>query len=271
MSGSTAKGEAGASADESSEHAPANIRKDRPARGLKLDVAILLAVSPLVLSGIRVWLYAGGDTAIFLTLVRTLDVATVLVGTTAVLMQGLVLLSVVLILTDWRIRARFIAALRRPWFLPALAVTFLLLLYTASIMFALGLMAIAVLALAFVAVKKWVPASRKVLEFVVAPKGDRIRPDSVATVASIGITLLIMPTNMWLPLERIELTGGEVEFAYVLEVTGEWTTALTEERAVRIYGTDEVTARETCRPITNLTLAKTLFQIPPDPSAPTCT
>lgn len=238
--------------------------------GLKLDVAILLAISPLLLTGLRVWLYSGGDTAIFLTLVRTLDVATVLVGTVAVLMQGLILLGVVLILTDWEIRERFVAALRRPGVIAALAVLFLLLFYTANAMFAFGLVAIALLAGIFLALRRWVPWARKILRWLVAPKGDPKRPDSLATVASVGITLLILPTNMWLPLEQLELIDSQQQTAYVLEVSSEWTTALTESRAVRIYPTEDVLGRETCRSATDLTLAKVFFQIPPDPEAPTC-
>jgi len=238
-----------------------------PARPWYFDVAILLAAAPLIFSAVRVWLYAGGDTAVFLTLVRTLDLPTVLVGTLAVLAQGALLLFFTMVFLDWRVRDIFRTWLQRPWSSSLTAVVLIVFVITGNVMFWAGLASLAALIGLYFLVKH-IPGGKRLTKWVVPPRGER--SDTSVVVVSVAITLLMLPTNMWLPLEQVTLANKSTEQSYVLQVSSEWTTTLTKDRKIRTYPTTDVVDRETCRSAVNGTLGAVLFQVPIDADAPKC-
>lgn len=116
-----------------------------PRRPWYVDVALLIAILPIAASALRVWLYSGGDTALFLALVRTIDLPTVIVGTSAVLAQSAVLFLVALVLIDWKTRARVARWFKSPWAQVVFSVTVMVVLLTASVTFWLGVLALVLL------------------------------------------------------------------------------------------------------------------------------
>lgn len=117
---------------------------------------------------------------------------------------------------------------------------------------------------------KSIPGLRRIASGLVPSRESGRRPDVTSIVISVGIVILMVPQNMWLPLERLSVNGQDSVNAYVLQVSSEWTTLLTEQREIRIVSTDRVEARDICRPATSATLGALMLQIPRDSAAPTC-
>ncbi|TPX05551.1 hypothetical protein FJ656_05920 [Schumannella luteola] len=210
--------------------------------GIGLDTALLIAIVPLAAAAVRIWMYSGGDTSLFLVLLRTLDIPAVLVGTMVSLVPALVGVAVVVLVTDSKARVRALRTIARHPGATSIAVPIaaLVLLYTTSWTLLLGLLALAaaLLGLAF----GWRAAKRRWPRIAEGRAG----PDSMATVMAVVIGVLISPKNMWLPIEQIELADSPSVVAYVLQADSDWTTLLTDERAVAIVPSSLVLSRTIC-------------------------
>lgn len=244
-------------------------RKKRK-RGL-VDVALVIALAPVVAAAVRVWMYSGGDTSVFLVLLRTLDIPAALIASAMLLVPTALLLLVIILLTDWRARDAMQATLERnPWLAPVFPILFFVMVYTGNILFALGAAFVALLVVVYFSIKRFWPWGHEhINRVVIAPRGDRNRPASMLTIAGVLTVFLIAPSNMWLPLERVERVDSEPLVGYVLESNEEWTTLLTPAKRIEVVQTPKVGAREVCRPGGPVSLATLLY--PSDlKNAPDC-
>lgn len=79
-----------------------------------------------------------------------------------------------------------------------------------------------------------------------------VRPPTEAWKSSAWVLVgtlalgLVGLQSMWLPMEKIALTTGDEMTGFVLEEKTEWTTVLTDQRAVYQIATNTVDARTVC-------------------------
>jgi hypothetical protein len=228
----------------------------------KYNVALLIALVPVIAAAIRIWTYSGGDTTVFLVLLKTLNIPTVLIGTSVLIIPSLILLAAIVLLSDWKARDWTEAWLKRHqrmWI--AAPILFLVVAYTAPWSFFATLAGIALLVAFYFLIKRYWPWGKKyILDLLVAERGSSNGPDSIITIPSVIIVFLIAPANMWLPLERIQTTKSVEKTVYVLESTQEWTTLLSKDRKLEILRTDEVKSREICHSNKVVSIATSLYQ-----------
>ena len=238
----------------------------------RFDAALLIALVPVAGAAVRIWMYSGGDVAVFLVLLRTLNIPAVLIGTCLLVAPGLFLLALVILLSDWKARDWAKDWLtRHRWIAPALSVTFILLLYTVSWTILIPLGVLGILTVAYFIIRRFWPWGKKhITDNAIAERGNRSGPDSIITVIGVLVLFLIAPTNMWLPLEKVGITKADDQVAYVLESTAEWTTLLSPDRMVKVIATSDVESRSVCRASGGGSLATLLY--PSDLSdVPDCT
>lgn len=219
-------------------------------RAPALDAAALLAVAPVIAAALRLWLYSGGDTAVLLTLISTLDIAAILIGTGIQILPGAVILLIIALITDWRFRdsaAKW--AGRNPWIRFCVLPLLIVIVITAPILLlvpALILLIVPPIIFSFIRNRwRW---GQRIADLLVAPRGDPNGPNSVVSFTVIGIFVLMSGFTMWLPLERVESEGApDGQYSgYVLESDETWTTILTRERNVVILETHDVNRRVAC-------------------------
>jgi hypothetical protein len=81
-----------------------------------------------------------------------------------------------------------------------------------------------------------------------------------AVVAFLVTNLLDVPT-VWLPPERVEVSGSTPVTAYVLAVDSDWTTLLLDaDRRVLVVPTSQVNARTVCN-VEHVTTSRTISQV----------
>lgn len=234
-------------------------------RKILYEGGLYLALVPVAAAAIRVWLFSAGDTSLFLLLLRTIDITTVLVGTSLLLVPIVILVGAMAFGMDPRVRAWVtkgarsravfgvifgflgLAALTLPW-------RFLLT--------ALGLGVIAHL------------GTRLLNEGIawgvrlagMSPKRTKDpNPinDSSTIVAASTLLFLVASGSMWLPLEFVTLTDETSRVAYVLESDREWTTLLTLDREVSIVATEDVEQRLVCKRMTERSFLMTFLDLAP--------
>lgn len=238
----------------------------------RIDVALFIAVVPIVAAAVRIWLFSGGDVPVFLTLLRTIDIPAVLIGTIVLMIPGLITLALAILLTDWKMRDRAKAWLNnRRWLTPLAPVVIFVLLYTVSWAFVISLVGIGLMVAAYVLIRRFWPWGKKhIADVVVARRGDENGPVSLVTFVGVLIAFLIMPTSTWLPLERIDVNNSESRTAYVLESTGEWTTLLTLRHKIEVHPTNQIKNRAVCRAEANGSLATLMYRTNDRNDAPDC-
>lgn len=237
-----------------------------------IDVALVIALAPVVAAGIRVWMYSGGDVSVFLVLLRTLDIPAALIASAVLLVPTLILLTAVILFTDWRARDWFSRTLERnTWIAPIFPILFFIVIYTGNIVFAIGAAFIVVDIIVYFIIKRfWSWGHKHINQLLIAPRGDPNGPASVLTIIAVLTIFLVVPGNMWLPEERVEQTDSPPVVGYVLESGEVWTTLLTSDRQIEVVPTADVEERAVCRPSGPVSLATLIF-----PSnlrdAPNCT
>ena len=218
-------------------------------RRSRFDVALLIALVPVAGAAVRIWMYSGGDVAVFLVLLRTLNIPAVLIGTCLLIVPGLLLLALVILLSDWKARdwtKNWLTSHR--WIAPAFPIIFFLLLYTVSWTILIPLGVLGVLTAAYFLTRRFWPWGKKhITDIAIAEREDRNSPASIITVIGVLVIFLITPTNMWLPLEKVGITKADDQVAYVLESTAEWTTLLSPDRKVEVIATSDIESRSVCR------------------------
>lgn len=230
-------------------------RNKRASRRRGIDIALVLALAPVVAAAVRIWLYSGGDSSLFLTLLRTIDIPAILIGTSILIVPSLLIFIVFALVTDrkaWEwtkenvLGNRTVGTLVVPIILVVLGYTTpwpTIVLLVSVILVAVGI---------FFARRAW----RKKHPKDDSKEGfwERFNPDSVPMLLSIVVMFLVTQSNMWLPLERMTIDQTP-EVGYVLESTGEWTTILTSDRELTVTQTSDVAEREICESSNAGTLA----------------
>jgi hypothetical protein len=230
-------------------------------RNLPLDIALVIALAPLLGAAVRIWMYSGGDSALFFVLLQTLDAGPVLIGTAVLLIPTLLVVFVVTLVSDHKLRALTASWFRKNSRILSISIPLLLVIiaYTVDWLYlAIGLVT-TLGAVAYYLVSRRLERRRR------SRPGNNGRerppgPDSIATFIAIVAGFLVLPGNMWLPLERISIQGEARATGYVLETTAEWTTFLTTDQGIRIIATSDVRSREICQASNNGTLAMLIQQ-----------
>jgi len=234
---------------------------DPERRSFPVDVALVIALAPLVAAALRIWMYAGGDNALFLVLLQTLDVGAVLIGTAVLLIPTLMIILVFVLATDGKARSVISAWLRRHLGVLQIVVPVVLVVigYTVDWQSLLGFVAMVGLAIAYYFTVRWIERRRRNVDVARRRPG----PDSIAAIISVVAVFLVLPGHMWVSLERISIQGRSAEVGYVLESSGEWTTVLTRDRTIDILATPDIRSRDICRVPKGTTIAMLLQQAVP--------
>ena len=215
----------------------------------RFDIALLIAIVPIAAATIRIWMYSGGDIALFLVLLRTINIPAVLVGTAVLLVPSLLLVGLVMILFDRKARAWIKARFaRNSWTITvAFPVVGIVIGYTISWPYFVWLVIISACAVGYFFIRRfW--QKRKVTKKTTNKKSffGSTGPDSFIVLLSVVASFLVTPGNIWLPLEQVTITGRESSIGYVLESTSDWTTVLTKERTLSIIATSDLESRQLC-------------------------
>lgn len=209
----------------------------------RADAAILVALAPLVAAAIRIWLFSGGDSALFLVLLRTIDIPAVLIGTTALIIPSALIWFALILLTDPKVRYRAHLWLSGNKWAPALIgpLVVALLVYTLPWPTIAGLGAIIACGIGYYLWRKVRKNSTSRVD-----GASRVGPDSLVSIVSVAAVFLVGPSSMWLPMERIEIAGSKPQTGYVLQTDDSWTTILTSKRVITILPTAKVRKRQVC-------------------------
>lgn len=223
------------------------------------DIGVIVAVTPILLAAARVLLFSGGDPTLFRVLVQTLNVPTVLLGTSIAVLPVVALLPLFMVATEpsaLRYFARapwfsftffayfvlaFVAIVFGPW--PSMGWSALLVV----IVF-LGFWSIRRLRHAVRAYRRGLTArsaARASLPVIVRAPTEAWKDSAWAPLVIVALTLVSLQ-SMWLPLERVVLVDGEAMTGFVMEERPEWTTFLTDQRAVHRIPTDQMEERTVC-------------------------
>lgn len=211
-------------------------------------------------------MYAGGDISLFLILLRTLDIPTVIIGTITLAIPYILMIIFLIFLTDYKARKKIIDKLSAYSWVAAIGIPAVatIMLYTAPIpvifywTFVL-LVGVAYALLKSIRIRRYPDGLMSKFSKV----GSAWPKDWISTVFSVAATFLIIQSNMWLPLERISFSSKK-EVGYVLQVTSEWTTLLTKNRGTVVIATKDIATREVCKVANVNTIAADLNDKPKD-------
>lgn len=215
------------------------------------NLSVLLAAAPIAVATARVVGFSRGDQALLTTLLQTLDVPAVLIGSlipAAVIVLGITIYAAI---GDPRVSRALLRGWRglSPLTETGIAAALLLLVYVSDLQTLGATVGLLVLA----------GAIRALLTRRARSRGRSwvgFGGDTVAVVAALLLPVL-MNASMWLPSERVRLADGLQEQVYVLAVDGPWTTLLrTKDRRIIRLPSADVTEREVC----NTTQVRALAQ-----------
>lgn len=215
-----------------------------PIGRFRASTALVIALFPITAAAVRIWIYSGGDTALFLVLLQTVNIAAVLIGTMVLIIPSLITIVAIMALLNPAARrwAHEVLAGHRLVFDLLMPAALLIIGYTVSWTVFVTLASLGLIALLFfLARRAWRKNHRNTASRRRVDKSDAIIP-----IFSGLLVFLITPSNMWLPLEQITTVQHKQQTVYVLESTTEWTTVLTVDRQVEIVKTREVQKREVC-------------------------
>jgi len=204
------------------------------------NVGLLLGVLPLLLAALRVLLWARGDQALLTTLVQTLNVQAVLLGSLApVVALGIASAAFALIadpatwgpLKRWAVRLdSWVVIVAIPLILAMLAITKTSVLVGVALLLGAGLTARAV-------GRRWGRTRGK------APGKWTENGWALAVLYLLG---WLATAPMWLPAEVVTLRDDTSTTAYVLSNGDGWATLLTSDRSVLRIPSDQVASRVVC-------------------------
>jgi hypothetical protein len=248
--------------EEPSPQEPATAPPQAPESWLGKNVVFVLTALPFLIAAARVVLFAGGDQALLTTLLQTINVPAIILG--SVVPAGLLILmfAAYLAIADPKVWPAMVALARRS---PAVAVYVLpplLIVIVAMSSYDAALAIAAGLGLAGLARLLWTRWSRK--------RGKTWRgwvEDSTAFTVFLVVGLLTAGP-MWLPSESVTTSDGAARMGYVLSADGEWTTVLTNDRVVLRLASSDVVAREVCNESHPATLMQWMFHWQPQRACP---
>jgi len=218
------------------------------------DIALIIALAPVLAAAIRIWLYSGGDSATFLVLLRTINIPAVLIGTGLLFIPYLLTFIAVALVADQKARQwgkRLFS--RNPGAVTIVVpIALVTVLYTTPWPTLAWIAAIVTIALIIALIRLVYAKRRNVIKSTsdeklqVARKRTRYAFDSVTVLFTLIFLYSVTQTNMWLPLEQVRIQNEATRNGYVLESTSDWTTILTFNHTLDIVKTADVESRTAC-------------------------
>ena len=238
---------------------------DPPVRGSPLGIllanaALVATLFAFVMIAVRALVVARLDPTTAVGLVQTSGPVNVFVGTLTVTLPHLLFLLCAALLLARRYLSRPLISRASTYI--ALAIVGTILLFVGHWTFPLGVIAMAIQIRELddreSAVRWLARVSTRFVAFV-------------TIVFSAGFLLAFLTSpDVWLPQERLQLSGGGIVFGYVLEEDGRWVSILEEDdRELLFVEQDGVESREACASDSgdNPSLADLLKEVFGDPPA----
>lgn len=245
--------------DSAADTSTAGPTKATTPRARWLDAALLIALLPVTAAAVRIVLYSGGDPTLMRVLIETLDVTTLLLGTLLPMFPLALWLVFQPLITDLPLTRKLVTQKHptRSWWLAliiALPLLYVLIGPWPNALRTIGWVAVGLLLGALtlwtVGVLRtrasggtWRDSLRVRLTVGTTPLGGRGHL-LIAPLVLVAV-ILVTPRGFWLPLESITTENSQVA-GYVLQTENDWTTVMTEERAIFRYPADSITARFVC-------------------------
>jgi len=221
------------------------------------NIALVAAATPFVLAGIRVLLYSGGDPVVLRTLLETLNVPTVLLGTFVPLLPAFVLIFIQAVMFNGSWAS---GLLKTRWGKFSLGI--FAIVYAFLTPFPSGVWSIAALfGGALLGEITWRIIRRHFRKHPVATPAETPAAAPLPSAGSwffrggspyivIGVVtslLLTLPFGMWVPLERLTLASGSKVITYVLDESDSWTTTIAADKSIRIIASKTIVRRSVCK------------------------
>lgn len=207
---------------------------------VRSHVTLVLTLIPILLSGLRIFAVANGDRATLVTLLSTLDVTAVLLGTFAWLLPTAFGVAAAICWIRW-LQLRSVS---RP---PTAGQR------TAILWLAVCTTILALILFAFAPVNDLLNLLLCLLAVYFFRKPERNRVGQAVIIGAAFLALVVAPVlfraaNMWLPAEKIVLRNQPAIVGYVLTADPRYATVLkAADSTVQILPLDDVESRTICR------------------------
>lgn len=207
---------------------------------VRSHVTLVLTLIPILLSGLRIFAVANGDRATLVTLLSTLDVTAVLLGTFAWLLPTAFGVAAAICWIRW-LQLRSVS---RP---PTAGQR------TAILWLAVCTTILALILFAFAPVNDLLNLLLCLLAVYFFRKPERNRVGQAVIIGAAFLALVLAPVlfraaNMWLPAEKIVLRNQPAIVGYVLTADPRYATVLkAADSTVQILPLDDVESRTICR------------------------
>jgi hypothetical protein len=200
---------------------------------------LVVTLIPILLSGLRIFAVANGDRAALVTLLSTLDVTAVLLGTFAWLLPTAFGVAAAICWVRW-LQLRSVTS-------PRVGQRGIML------WLAVGTSVVALILFAFALLNDLFNLVLCELAIVFFRKPERNRIGQAVIVGAAFLAVVLAPVvfrvaNMWLPAEKIAVRNQPVMVGYVLAADSRYATVLqAADSVVRILQLDQVESRTICR------------------------
>jgi hypothetical protein len=205
---------------------------------VRSHITLVLTLIPILLSGLRIFAVANGDRATLVTLLSTLDVKAVLLGTFAWLVPSGFGVAAAIFWIRWlQLESVPLGAGQR----------------TAILWLAVSTTILALILFAFAPVNDLLNLLLCLFAVYFFRKPERNRVGQAVIIGAAFFALVVAPVvfraaNMWLPAERIVLKNQPVMVGYVLAADPRYATVLkAADSTVQILELDDVESRTICR------------------------
>ena len=205
---------------------------------LRSHIPLLVTLIPVLFSGVRIFEVANGDRATLVTLLSTLDVKAVLLGTFAWLLP-----------TAFGVAA---AVCWIRWLQPGAVSTPEVARPRVILWVAVCLTVVALILFAFAPISDLIYLLLCALAVGYFRKPERNRVGQAVILGCAFLALVLAPVvflaaNMWLPAERIQIRNEAAVVGYVLAADPQYATVLqAADSTVRILRLDQVESRTIC-------------------------
>ena len=205
---------------------------------LRSHIPLLVTVIPLLLSGVRIFAVANGDRATLVTLISTLDVKAVLLGTFAWLLPTAFGVAAAVCWIRW-LQARAVSAPHVDR-------------HGVILWLAVSLTVVTLILFAFAPINDLIYLLLCGLAVGYFRKPQRNRIGQAVILGCAFLALVMAPVgfraaNMWLPAETIAVRDQPAVVGYVLAADPQYATVLqAADSTVRILRLDQMEARTIC-------------------------
>ena len=224
------------------------------------NAVALAALVPVVLATARLIAFSGGDLALLSTLVQTLDVPAVLIGSIAPALAWVLGFALFVVIAN-----RHITPAATRWFGQANPLARLVvLLWFMLAVFATPWPAVSMLIVLPLAgwLYRWVTG-------LWDRRSGYVPADVVAVVTSMVLTFLVTPVA-WMPAEIVTYADERTESVYVAEDSNGWVTTISvETHRVEKVPSSELVSRQVCNPAPSRSLLALTSGLDPQPACNT--